>query len=97
MHEEEIAQPGYHRMYLKDYGIWVEQTATDRTGMYRLTFTQDSDADILVNLGGYIASTTMRNADVKKVSNNEIEGSFDTYGRRLGRSGECEGTFCDTL
>lgn len=84
MHEEEIAQPGYHRMYLKDYGIWVEQTATDRTGMYRLTFTQDSDADILVNLGGYVASTTMRNADVKKVSNNEIEGSFDTYGRHWG-------------
>ena len=70
MHEEEIAQPGYHRMYLKDYGIWVEQTATDRTGegCVGFTFTRNSDADYFVNLGGYIASTTMRNADVKEKS-----------------------------
>ena len=39
-HEGEIAQPGYHRLFLEDYGIWVEQTATDRTGFYRLTFTR---------------------------------------------------------
>ncbi len=84
VHEEEIAQPGYHRIYLRDYGIWTEQTATDRTGMYRLTFTKNTGADILVNLGGYIASTTMRNAAVKKVSPYEIEGSFDTYGRHWG-------------
>src|SRR5690554_6045344 len=24
-HDDEIVQPGYHRIYLKDYGIWVEQ------------------------------------------------------------------------
>lgn len=84
MHDDEIAQPGYHRIFLKDYGIWVEQTATDRTGFYRLTFTRDAEADLLVNLGGYLASTTMRNARVKRVGNNEIEGSFDTYGRHWG-------------
>lgn len=72
-------------MYLKDYGIWVEQTATDRTGMYRPSHLLRTRTRIfLLNLGGYIASTTMRNADVKKVSNNEIEGSFDTYGRHWG-------------
>ncbi len=45
-HEDEIAQPGYHRLFLEDYGIWVEQTATDRTGFYRLTFTRDAEAGI---------------------------------------------------
>lgn len=83
-HEDEIAQPGYHRLFLKDYGIWVEQTATDRTGLYRLTFTRDDEADILVNLGGYLASTTMRNARVHRVGDREIAGSFDTYGRHWG-------------
>jgi predicted alpha-1,2-mannosidase len=84
MHEDEIAQPGYHRLFLKDYGIWVEQTATNRTGFYRLTFTRNSEAAMLVNLGGYLASTTMRGARVKRVGDREIEGSFDTYGRHWG-------------
>lgn len=84
LHEDEIAQPGYHRLFLKDYGIWVEQTATDRTGLYRLTFTHDAEADLLINLGGYLASTTMRNARVRRVGEREIEGSFDTYGRHWG-------------
>ena len=83
-HEDEIAQPGYHRLFLKRYGIWVEQTATDRTGFYRLTFTRDTEADLLINLGGYLASTTMCNARVGRVGNREIEGSFDTYGRHWG-------------
>ena len=50
-HEGEIAQPGYHRLFLEDYGIWVEQTATDRTGFYRLTFTRDMAEGILWLLG----------------------------------------------
>ena len=83
-HEGEIAQPGYHRLFLEDYGIWVEQTATDRTGFYRLTFTRDAEAGILLNLGGYLASTTMCNARVRRVGEHEIEGSFDTYGRHWG-------------
>ena len=83
-HEGEIAQPGYHRLFLEDYGIWVEQTATDRTGFYRLTFTRDAEAGILLNLGGYLASTTMCNARVQRVGEHEIEGSFDTYGRHWG-------------
>lgn len=83
-HEGEIAQPGYHRLFLEDYGIWVEQTATDRTGFYRLTFTRDAEADILLNLGCYLVSTTMCNARVRRVGEHEIEGSFDTYGRHWG-------------
>lgn len=29
-HDGEIVQPGYHRLYLENYNMWVEQTATDR-------------------------------------------------------------------
>lgn len=84
LHEGEIAQPGYHRMFLERYNMWVEQTATERVSMYRMTYTKEAVSDLLINLGGYLASTTMVNARVKKISNNEIEGSFDTYGRHWG-------------
>ncbi|WP_353125190.1 GH92 family glycosyl hydrolase [Parapedobacter pyrenivorans] len=83
-HDDEIVQPGYHRIYLKDYRIWVEQTATDRVSFYKLTYTEDMEAQLMFNLGGYLASTTMVNAKVKRISNTKIEGSFDTYGRHWG-------------
>ena len=83
-HDGEIVQPGYHRLYLEDYDTWVEQTITDRVSMYRMTFTRDSEVNILLNLGGYLSTSTMTDARVKRLSNTEIEGSFNTTGRLWG-------------
>lgn len=84
LHADEIVQPGYHRIFLSDYNLWVEQTTTQRVSFYRLTYTRDAVSKILFNLGGYLASTTMVNSKVTKISDTEIEGSFDTYGRHWG-------------
>lgn len=83
-HEGEIVQPGYQRLFLNDYKIWVEQTASDRVSYYKLRFTEERVANILVNLGGFVGTTTMTDAQVTKVSNTEIEGSFNTTGRFWG-------------
>lgn len=83
-HDGEIVQPGYHRLYLNDYNIWVEQTVTDRVSLYRLTFTKDAKANLILNLGGYLSTSTMTNARVKRVSNTELEGSFTSTGRLWG-------------
>ncbi len=83
-HDGEIAQPGYHRLFLDRYGIWVEQTATDRAGFYRFTYTEPADAEILINLGGYTGTSTMVNAHARKTGDNEISGYFDTRGRLWG-------------
>lgn len=83
-HDGEIAQPGYHRLYLEKYNLWVEQTTTDRVSFYRLTYTQDTLTNILFNLGGYVATSTMVNAKVYKTSKDEITGYFDTRGRLWG-------------
>lgn len=87
MHQDEIIQPGYHRLYLKRYNTWVEQTTTDRVSIYRMTYTRDAEADLLLNLGGYVGTSTMTNAQVRKVSDTELEGSFDTRGRLWGGPG----------
>ncbi len=84
LHDGEIAQPAYHRMFLEKYGIWVEQTATDRVGFYRLTYTQETQANLLINLGGYVGTSTMVNAHVKKTADDEISGYFDSRGRLWG-------------
>ena len=84
LHDDEIVQPGYHKVFLQDYKIWVEQTATDRVSFYRFSYTEDTLAKILVNLGGYLGTTTMTDAKVAKVSDTEIEGSVNTTGRLWG-------------
>lgn len=85
-HDGEITQPGYHRLYLDRYKMWVEQTASDRVSFYRMTYTdrETTLANILVSLGGYISTSTMTDADVRKVNDREIEGSVSTVGRFWG-------------
>lgn len=83
-HDDEIAQPGYQRVYLRRYHTWVENTVTDRVSLYRFRFTEDAEANILTSLGGYLGSTTMTEAQVEKVSSTELEGSFVSAGRMWG-------------
>ncbi len=83
-HDGEIAQPGYHRLFLEDYKIWVEQTVTERVGMYRLTYAEDGLAQLLLNLGGHLSNCTILNAHVTKQGTQEISGYFDTAGRVWG-------------
>ena len=83
-HDDEIVQPGYHRVMLQNNKIWVEQTATERVNFYRFTYTKDTEARIIINLGGYVANSTMENAHITKVSNTEIEGWFSSVKRYWG-------------
>jgi len=83
-HEDEIVQPGYHRVYLRDAKTWIELTSTDRVSFYRFKYPQDMSANILVNLGGYMGNATMANADINKISDTEFEGSISSVKRYWG-------------
>lgn len=83
-HQEEIVQPGYQRIFLQDPKTWVELTATDRVSFYKFTFAEDMKTQLLTNLGGFLGNSTMANADVKKVSDTEFEGSFSSIKRYWG-------------
>ncbi|HEX2534412.1 MAG TPA: glycoside hydrolase domain-containing protein, partial [Chitinophagaceae bacterium] len=83
-HDDEIVQPGYHRVFLQDHKIRVEQTATDRVSFYRFQYLKDTRARILVNLGGYLSNSTMEHAVVTRVSDTELEGSFSSVKRYWG-------------
>ena len=83
-HAGEVVQPAYHRLFLERYGMWVEQTNTDRASLYRLTFTEADSAHILLNLGGYLSTATMVNAHITQTTDRRICGYFDTTGRLWG-------------
>ena len=83
-HDDEIAQPGYHRVYLRDHETWVENTVTDRVSFYRFTYTETEDVQVLTNLGGYVGSSTMKGAQVRKRDDHSFVGSFISSGRMWG-------------
>ena len=83
-HDDELVQPGYQRLYLKQPGTWVELTATERVSFYRFRYTQDMPTQILINLGGYMGNSTMAQTSVRKINNKEFEGSLSSIKRYWG-------------
>lgn len=73
-HEKEIVTPGYQKVYLEDYGITAELTATCRVGMHRYTFPGSQEAHILFDLGAALGPTTMDYSFARQTGPNEIEG-----------------------
>ena len=54
LREDEHAEPGQYSVFLKDYGIKAELTASARVGMHRYTFQADPTSHFIVDLAhGY--------------------------------------------
>jgi predicted alpha-1,2-mannosidase len=49
-HDQETGRPGYYEVFLQDYNVKVELTATARAGFHRYTFPQSDDAHVIVDL-----------------------------------------------
>jgi predicted alpha-1,2-mannosidase len=83
-HDEELVQPGYQRVFLRQPKTWVELTSTDRVSFYRFRYQQEMQTQVLVNLGGYLGNSTMANANIHIVNNKEFEGSISSIKRYWG-------------
>jgi len=83
-HDGEIARPGYHKVYLSDYGIWAELTSSTRAGFHKYTFPAGKESYILVDIGAYLAHGPKAHAEAWKVSATEIAGYeiMERTGRR---------------
>jgi len=73
-HEKEVVKPGYHKVYLEDFGITAELTATCRVGMHRYSFPDTDEANILFDLGAHLGPTDMSYSFARQTGINEIEG-----------------------
>ncbi len=72
-HKSEIAKPGYYSVYLKDYKIKAELTATEHAGFQRYTFPETSEANIIIDLNHGIQDKTT-GSEIKIINNKIIEG-----------------------
>ncbi len=88
LHETEIAEPGYHRVTLEDYGIRAELTSTDRVGFHRYTFPQSDQAHVLFDLGAQCGPAPTSDLLIRKVSDTELAG-YATNGPLRRRPKPC--------
>ena len=49
-HDQETARPGYYSVFLPDYKVKVELTATPRVGLQRYTFPKSDSAHVVLDL-----------------------------------------------
>ncbi len=78
--ETEHAEPGYYSVFLKDYGIKAELTATERVGFHRYTFPEASEAHLIIDIGHRQGeSSGVTDAFAKVIAGNEVEGYVETY------------------
>ncbi len=74
-HDTEIIEAGYHKLFLDRYQTQVEYTTTDRVAFYRLKYNKATEANFLLQLGGYVGNVSYVDGKARVVSPNQIEGS----------------------
>jgi len=87
--KDEVAEPGYYSVLLKDYGIKVELSATERVGFHRYTFPATDQAHLIFDIGHRQGeSSDVVEAMARLVGDRTIEGYVITYPEYV--------KFCDT-
>ncbi len=72
-HKNEKASPGYYSVFLDDYKVQVELTASTRAGFHRYIFPESDSSNIIVDLNHGI-NDHVTNSALYFVGNNTIEG-----------------------
>ncbi len=78
--KDEHSEPGYYSVFLKDYRIKAELTATERVGFHRYTFPESEESRLIFDIGHKQGeSSDVIEAFAQLVNENEIEGYVETY------------------
>ena len=73
-HDRETVSPGYYRVYLDDYDIEVELTATERVGMHRYRLPEDKSCHLAFDLQFENGSGRVTESFLKQVDERTLVG-----------------------
>ena len=81
-HEKESARPGYYSVMLEDDGIKAELTATTRVGIHRYSFSDNKNANIILDLMHGIYNYPGKNVwtYIRKINDSTLAGYRQTSG-----------------
>ena len=78
--KNQVAQPGYYKVLLDDYGITAELTATKRVGFHRYTFPKSDSAHIILDIGNTQGeSGEVTDAGIEMTDDTHFQGFVFTY------------------
>ena len=78
--KNQVAEPGYYKVLLDDYGITAELTATKRVGFQRYTFPKSEQAHVILDIGNKQGeSDIVTDASIKMLDDTHFEGHVITY------------------
>ncbi len=87
-HSDEMAFPGYYRVYLDHLGVEAELTATARTGVHRYSFDDEVNPTILLDISSVLGERKVEEAAVALLSDKRsLSGEVRTHGSFSGRFG----------
>ena len=76
----EVAEPGYYKVVLSDYGITAELTATKRVGFQRYGFPKNDQSHIILDIGNKQGeSGEVTDASIRMIDDTHFEGYVFTY------------------
>jgi predicted alpha-1,2-mannosidase len=84
-HDDEKAEPGYYSVMLRDYGIRVELSATERVGIHKYTFPESSDAHFILDLVHSCGDAPVIWAELQARGNDTLVGGRSVAGWANGR------------
>jgi predicted alpha-1,2-mannosidase len=86
-HADEIAEPGYYSVILRDYNIRAELSAAERSGIHKYTFPVSADSHFVLDLTHAYGSRPgmVRWSELKARNNDTIVGGRSTAGWAEGR------------
>jgi predicted alpha-1,2-mannosidase len=84
-HEEEIAEPGYYSVLLRDYNILAELSATERAGIHRYTFPKSDSSHFILDLVHAWSNYPILWANLQIVGDDTIVGGRSVQGWAPGR------------
>jgi putative alpha-1,2-mannosidase len=79
-HEEEIAEPGYYSVRLRDYNIRAELSATERAGIHRYTFPKSDSGHFILDLVHAWRNYPFLWSNLQIVGNDAIVGGRSVQG-----------------
>jgi predicted alpha-1,2-mannosidase len=79
-HDDEQAEPGYYRVYLNDYAIQAELTATAHAGFHRYTFPESENPGLFIDLVQTIHHRKLVHSELNVVNDYEIQGMKQVQG-----------------
>ena len=79
-HDEELAEPGYYSVTLKNNRVKAELTVTERAGMHRYTYPEEGEKNIVINLGFAINWDKPYQTEISVVDSCMVTGSRLSHG-----------------